>query len=100
MLPFSSPRIFTKQISLQFFSFFFLILRIFSIEERRELWDRFRAMAKEVDPCDHGEVVDAGCVRAVLAELVLTFVFVFTGVAATMAAGKPRRSPPLPSPVD
>uniref|UniRef100_A0A0E0KZZ7 Uncharacterized protein n=1 Tax=Oryza punctata TaxID=4537 RepID=A0A0E0KZZ7_ORYPU len=46
-------------------------------------------MAKEVDPCDHGEVVDAGCVRAVLAELVLTFVFVFTGVAATMAAGAP-----------
>ncbi|XP_052157171.1 probable aquaporin TIP4-1 [Oryza glaberrima] len=46
-------------------------------------------MAKEVDPCDHSEVVDAGCVRAVLAELVLTFVFVFTGVAATMAAGVP-----------
>uniref|UniRef100_A0A0D9WE43 Uncharacterized protein n=1 Tax=Leersia perrieri TaxID=77586 RepID=A0A0D9WE43_9ORYZ len=61
-------------------------------------------MAKQVDSCDHGgEIVDAGCVRAVLAELVLTFVFVFTGVAATMAAagGTPEVAPgaamPMPA---
>ncbi|KAL5202014.1 hypothetical protein ABZP36_012966 [Zizania latifolia] len=46
-------------------------------------------MAKTVDSCDHVEVADPGCVRAVLAELVLTFIFVFTGVAAAMAAGAP-----------
>ncbi|KAL6865269.1 hypothetical protein ACP4OV_016420 [Aristida adscensionis] len=43
-------------------------------------------MAKRVDSCDHVEAPDAGTVRAVLAELVLTFLFVFTGVAAAMAA--------------
>lgn len=46
-------------------------------------------MAKLVDSCDNGDATDAGCVRAVLAELVLTFLFVFTGVAAAMAAGSP-----------
>lgn len=39
---------------------------------------------------------DAGCVRAVLAELVLTFLFVFTGVSAAMAAGT-FMSPLLPA---
>nr|CAB3459786.1 unnamed protein product [Digitaria exilis] len=41
---------------------------------------------------------DAGCVRAVLAELVLTFLFVFTGVSASMAAGsgmKPGEAMPM-----
>ena len=42
---------------------------------------------KHVDSFDENDVADAGCVRAVLAELVLTFLFVFTGVAAAMAAG-------------
>ena len=47
---------------------------------------------KHVDSFDeHDDVVEAGCVRAVLGELVLTFLFVFTGVAAAMAAGT--RSP-------
>ena len=36
---------------------------------------------------DGDDAQDAGCVRAVLAELVLTFLFVFTGVSAAMAAG-------------
>uniref|UniRef100_A0ACD5TQ68 Uncharacterized protein n=1 Tax=Avena sativa TaxID=4498 RepID=A0ACD5TQ68_AVESA len=44
---------------------------------------------KHVDSFDENDVVDAGCVRAVLGELVLTFLFVFTGVAAAMAAGVP-----------
>ncbi|XP_003568717.1 probable aquaporin TIP4-1 [Brachypodium distachyon] len=44
---------------------------------------------KHVDSFDERDVVDAGCVRAVLGELVLTFLFVFTGVAAVMAAGVP-----------
>jgi aquaporin TIP len=44
---------------------------------------------KLVDSFDHHEAPapDVGCVRAVLAELVLTFLFVFTGVSASMAAG-------------
>nr|ACG37480.1 hypothetical protein [Zea mays] len=44
---------------------------------------------KLVDSFDHDEAPapDVGCVRAVLAELVLTFLFVFTGVSASMAAG-------------
>uniref|UniRef100_A0A453J6G1 Aquaporin n=1 Tax=Aegilops tauschii subsp. strangulata TaxID=200361 RepID=A0A453J6G1_AEGTS len=45
---------------------------------------------KHADSFDERDVVvDAGCVRAVLGELVLTFLFVFTGVAAAMAAGVP-----------
>ncbi|VAI25191.1 unnamed protein product [Triticum turgidum subsp. durum] len=46
---------------------------------------------KHADSLDERDVVvvDAGCVRAVLGELVLTFLFVFTGVAAAMAAGVP-----------
>ncbi|XBI67718.1 hypothetical protein VPH35_047022 [Triticum aestivum] len=36
----------------------------------------------------HSEATDAGCVRAVLAEAVLTFLFVFSGVGSTMAAGR------------
>nr|BAI66438.1 tonoplast intrinsic protein [Hordeum vulgare subsp. vulgare] len=49
------------------------------------------AATKHADSFDEREVavVDAGCVRAVLGELVLTFLFVFTGVAAAMAAGVP-----------
>jgi len=35
----------------------------------------------------HREVSDAGCVRAVLAELILTFLFVFAGVGSAMATG-------------
>jgi aquaporin TIP len=35
----------------------------------------------------HREVTEAGCVRAVLAEAVLTFLFVFSGVGSAMAAG-------------
>jgi aquaporin TIP len=47
-----------------------------------------KLVAKLVDTCDDGgRAQDAGCVRAVLAELVLTFLFVFTGVSAAMAAG-------------
>ncbi|KAK3137231.1 hypothetical protein QOZ80_5BG0449510 [Eleusine coracana subsp. coracana] len=48
-----------------------------------------KLVAKLVDSCndDGGDAQDAGCVRAVLAELVLTFLFVFTGVSAAMAAG-------------
>jgi len=42
---------------------------------------------KLVDSFDHDDTLDVGCVRAVLAELVLTFLFVFTGVSAAMAAG-------------
>jgi aquaporin TIP len=43
---------------------------------------------KLVDSFDHDDTTpDVGCVRAVLAELVLTFLFVFTGVSAAMAAG-------------
>jgi hypothetical protein len=50
---------------------------------------------KLVDSFDHDEAPapDVGCVRAVLAELVLTFLFVFTGVSASMAAGT---YPPTP----
>ncbi|RLN29421.1 aquaporin TIP4-2-like [Panicum miliaceum] len=47
---------------------------------------------------DAGDAQDAGCVRAVLAELVLTFLFVFTGVSAAMAAGsggKPGEAMPM-----
>ncbi|KAG2594651.1 aquaporin TIP4-4 isoform X1 [Panicum virgatum] len=33
----------------------------------------------------HREAADAGCVRAVLAELILTFLFVFAGVGSAMA---------------
>ncbi|RLN24595.1 aquaporin TIP4-4 [Panicum miliaceum] len=36
----------------------------------------------------HCEAADAGCVRAVLAELILTFLFVFAGVGSAMATGK------------
>lgn len=36
----------------------------------------------------HREAAEAGCVRAVLAELVLTFLFVFSGVGSAMAAGR------------
>ncbi|KAM3348331.1 hypothetical protein ACQJBY_021928 [Aegilops geniculata] len=36
----------------------------------------------------HSEATDAGCVRAVLAEAVLTFLFVFSGVGSVMAAGR------------
>jgi hypothetical protein len=35
----------------------------------------------------HREFTEAGCVRAVLAEAVLTFLFVFSGVGSAMAAG-------------
>ena len=35
----------------------------------------------------HREAADAGCVRAVLAELILTFLFVFAGVGSAMATG-------------
>ncbi|CAL4903529.1 unnamed protein product [Urochloa decumbens] len=47
---------------------------------------------------DDSDTQDAGCVRAVLAELVLTFLFVFTGVSAAMAAGsgvKPGEAMPM-----
>ncbi|PWZ09489.1 Aquaporin TIP4-2 [Zea mays] len=55
---------------------------------------------KLVDSFDHDEAPapDVGCVRAVLAELVLTFLFVFTGVSASMAAGaggKPGEAMPM-----
>ncbi|AQK84790.1 aquaporin TIP4-1 [Zea mays] len=46
-----------------------------------------KLMNKLVDSFEHDEILDVGCVRAVLAELVLTFLFVFTGVSAAMAAG-------------
>ncbi|PUZ58832.1 hypothetical protein GQ55_5G539000 [Panicum hallii var. hallii] len=36
----------------------------------------------------HREAADAGCVRAVLAEIILTFLFVFAGVGSAMATGK------------
>ncbi|KAJ1281856.1 hypothetical protein BS78_03G005800 [Paspalum vaginatum] len=36
----------------------------------------------------HREAADAGCVRAVAAELILTFLFVFAGVGAAMATGR------------
>ncbi|KAL6850223.1 hypothetical protein ACP4OV_020850 [Aristida adscensionis] len=36
----------------------------------------------------HREASDAGCLRAVLAELILTFLFVFAGVGSAMATGK------------
>lgn len=35
----------------------------------------------------HSEATQPDCVRAVLAEAVLTFLFVFAGVGAAMAAG-------------
>ncbi|KAL6850224.1 hypothetical protein ACP4OV_020851 [Aristida adscensionis] len=37
---------------------------------------------------DHRELGDAGCIRAVLGELVLTFLFVFAGAGSTMATAK------------
>ncbi|KAF3328776.1 putative aquaporin TIP4-3 [Carex littledalei] len=37
---------------------------------------------------NHSEAAQPDCVRAVLAEVVLTFLFVFAGVGAAMAAGK------------
>ena len=46
-----------------------------------------KLMNKLVDSFNHDDTPDVGCVRAVLAELVLTFLFVFTGVSAAMAAG-------------
>jgi aquaporin TIP len=49
---------------------------------------------KHVDSFDEHEVVDAGCVRAVLGELVLTFLFVFTAVADIDRTGPPRESLP------
>lgn len=52
-----------------------------------------KLMNKLVDSFEHDEIPDVGCVRAVLAELVLTFLFVFTGVSASMAAGT---YPPTP----
>ncbi|KAF0917356.1 hypothetical protein E2562_017527 [Oryza meyeriana var. granulata] len=36
----------------------------------------------------HREATDPGCLRAVLAELLLTFLFVFSGVGSAMAAAK------------
>ncbi|CAL4966197.1 unnamed protein product [Urochloa decumbens] len=36
----------------------------------------------------HREAADAGCVRAVLAEFILTFLFVFAGVGSAMATDK------------
>ncbi|WVZ72939.1 hypothetical protein U9M48_021321 [Paspalum notatum var. saurae] len=36
----------------------------------------------------HREAADAGCVRAVAAEFILTFLFVFAGVGAAMATGR------------
>ncbi|TVU23002.1 hypothetical protein EJB05_32728 [Eragrostis curvula] len=36
----------------------------------------------------HREAAEAGCVRAVLAELILTFLFVFAGVGSAMATGR------------
>ncbi|GJN38215.1 hypothetical protein PR202_gb27238 [Eleusine coracana subsp. coracana] len=36
----------------------------------------------------HREAADADCVRAVLAELILTFLFVFAGVGSAMATGR------------
>lgn len=48
-----------------------------------------KLVAKLVETCDDSaDAQDTGCVRAVLAELVLTFLFVFTGVSAAMAAGR------------
>ncbi|XP_074563795.1 aquaporin TIP4-4 [Curcuma longa] len=37
---------------------------------------------------DHREAAEPGCIRAVLAELILTFLFVFAGVGSAMAAEK------------
>ncbi|XP_009381045.2 probable aquaporin TIP4-3 [Musa acuminata AAA Group] len=37
---------------------------------------------------NHHEAAEPGCIRAVLAEVVLTFLFVFAGVGAAMAAEK------------
>jgi hypothetical protein len=36
---------------------------------------------------NHAEATQPDCVRAVLAEVLLTFLFVFAGVGAAMAAG-------------
>uniref|UniRef100_A0A0A9CRJ7 Tip4d n=1 Tax=Arundo donax TaxID=35708 RepID=A0A0A9CRJ7_ARUDO len=36
----------------------------------------------------HREAAEAGCVRAVLTELILTFLFVFSGVGSAMATGR------------
>lgn len=36
---------------------------------------------------NHNEAAQPDCVRAVLAEVVLTFLFVFAGVGAAMASG-------------
>lgn len=48
-----------------------------------------RAMAKFALG-HHREASDAGCVRAVLAEFILTFLFVFAGVGSAMATGRYR----------
>jgi aquaporin TIP len=53
-----------------------------------------KLMQKFVDSYDDAGQQDAGCVRAVLAEFVLTFLFVFTVVSAAMGAGNPL--PPVP----
>lgn len=42
---------------------------------------------------NHHEAAEPGCIRAVLAEVVLTFLFVFAGVGAAMAAGTETRAP-------
>jgi hypothetical protein len=52
---------------------------------------------KLVDSFEEQDTPDVGCVRAVLAELVLTFLFVFTGVSAAMAAGTYLSVHPPPS---
>ncbi|XP_062180494.1 aquaporin TIP4-2 isoform X1 [Phragmites australis] len=54
---------------------------------------------KFVDSCGNDDTPDAGCVRAVLAELVLTFLFVFTGVAASMAAAGSGEKPGVAMPI-
>ncbi|KAF0917357.1 hypothetical protein E2562_017528 [Oryza meyeriana var. granulata] len=46
-----------------------------------------------------GEAWEPGCLRAVLGELLLTFLFVFVGVAATMTAGKAAGGADQPSAV-
>jgi glycerol uptake facilitator-like aquaporin len=33
----------------------------------------------------HREVADAGCIRSVIAEFILTFLFIFAGVGSAMA---------------
>lgn len=43
----------------------------------------------------HHEAAQADCLRAVLAEIVLTFLFVFAGVGSAMASGKRRQEYPF-----